>query len=356
MPLGVCRLTKARSFQSRDALHASATFSFSTATSYFCLNLGVFSVVNHHHHLITRFSLSPYTKNTVAQAIHDLVEAERQKKLLKWFAIITASLLLLTIAATVGLTYAVVVLSKDVNSQSTVFVEKSSGDPMVTGTPAIALVYDPTEASQLAQMFNNTAVTDFNGAGSRRLLGAADNCPILPVVSAVAYADFSYVQNRCAAINKASKRSSANPTFTLKVARKDPSGDCYAVNSRTNGCSTFTDTVTVTDDRCYLISSPTPLTCSVDGQSYSASLVWMDSARQSSTSYLLSCIGTCIDGKVQWGNACGLMKSQCPPGAVGRRRSLLGEGEVSMETYHGLEDDFGVKMNCESGRCFATTL
>jgi len=68
----------------------------------------------------------------VCDAIDQMVDQEKQTRLMKKLSIMFGILTLLSIAAIVGLTYAVVSLSKDVQDNNNVLVSKDSGLPMST--------------------------------------------------------------------------------------------------------------------------------------------------------------------------------------------------------------------------------
>ena len=71
----------------------------------------------------------------LCEKIEEMATIEKQRRLLKWATIITMVFALLTIAATVGLVYAVVALTKDTNvSSSGILVTKdSAATPIATG-------------------------------------------------------------------------------------------------------------------------------------------------------------------------------------------------------------------------------
>jgi len=72
--------------------------------------------------------------NEIADAVGELVGAEKDRRLLRWVAAIVVGVALLTIAATVGLTFAVVKLSQDVSvSESNAMVAKDSGAALEAG-------------------------------------------------------------------------------------------------------------------------------------------------------------------------------------------------------------------------------
>ena len=69
----------------------------------------------------------------VCVAIDQVIEAERHERIFKWAAIMAVVVAILAVAASAGLTYAVVVLSKDASvSDTNVLISKSSGDPLQT--------------------------------------------------------------------------------------------------------------------------------------------------------------------------------------------------------------------------------
>jgi hypothetical protein len=68
----------------------------------------------------------------LCQAIEDMVEAEKQNRLLKKLVIVAGVLSLLAVVAVVGLTAAVVVLTKEVKDDNGALVSKSTGRPMST--------------------------------------------------------------------------------------------------------------------------------------------------------------------------------------------------------------------------------
>lgn len=284
----------------------------------------------------------------VAEVVKDLVEAEKSRRILKWFSVVMAGLLLLTIAATTGLTYAVVALSKDIKADNGVMIEKVSGDPMLVGSPSIALIYDPNDAAVLAQVFNNSAVADIVGQG-RRLLAAEEYCSN-PAIEALALTSIDYVRSKCAYISKAGTDSK----FTLKV-QKATKSDCEVADTRQNyKCGSYQDHVIVTDEECNLLTQQ--LKCSSPGQSYTIGMIWADSliANGQPTSYFINCRGTCSDKNVVTFGQCGVARSRCPAGSTGagsgRRLQGSDESTAAMPTF----SIFGAEMNCQSGACFAT--
>jgi hypothetical protein len=66
----------------------------------------------------------------VCDAIDEIIRKEKTEKTLKWLLAGMAIFALLTIAATVGLTYAVVVMSKDTHVDGSVLQSKASGDAL----------------------------------------------------------------------------------------------------------------------------------------------------------------------------------------------------------------------------------
>ncbi len=72
--------------------------------------------------------------NEIADAVGELVRSEKDRRLLRWVAAIVFGVALLTIAATVGLTFAVVKLSEDVSvSDGNAMVAKGSGAALKAG-------------------------------------------------------------------------------------------------------------------------------------------------------------------------------------------------------------------------------
>lgn len=304
-------------------------------------------------------SLFPTPLFTVAQAVHELVESEKQAKLLKWFAAIVSGLLLLSVAATVGLTFAVVELSKDTQASDGLLLEKSSGGAMVVGSPTIALLYDPADDAAMAELFNATSVADLAPAATRRLLGATDSC-VDPQITALAIVDLKYVKKQCGYI----RTPSADRTFVLS----------WALGSRTTGkknskvlstcgdaagrlttkkgsskCTSLSDKVHATEDQCDLILDM-ELTCADPAaKPWRVAIMWLDSvfAPEKPTSYLLSCEGTCGPDRVVALSKCGVFRAQCPvvtaQQELGQRRLL---GAAGGATFNGMP------MNCESGQCF----
>ena len=98
----------------------------------------------------------------VCENIDAMVSLEKDRRMLKWVAIVMGVFALLTTAATAGLTYAVVALSKDTTVNSGVLTT-TAGDTLVFGTHSMRMGYDPAAAEMV-----ETAV---NGTG-RRLLAA----------------------------------------------------------------------------------------------------------------------------------------------------------------------------------------
>lgn len=70
----------------------------------------------------------------ICHLIEEMATVEKQRRLLKWAAIITGIFALLTIAAVVGLVYAVVVLTKDtkVSSSGVLVTKDASAAPIAT--------------------------------------------------------------------------------------------------------------------------------------------------------------------------------------------------------------------------------
>ena len=241
--------------------------------------------------------------------------------------------------------YAVVALSKDIKADNGVMIEKVSGDPMLVGSPSIALIYDPNDAAALADVFNNSAVADLVGSG-RRLLAAEDYCAN-PTVEALALTTIAYVRSKCDYIRK----SGTDSKFTLKV-QKAPNGDCLIVDKRQNyKCGTYQDHVQVTDEECKLVAQD--LKCSTVGQSYTVGMIWADSliANGQPTSYFINCRGTCTDKNIVSFGQCGVARSRCPLGTATAGRRLLND-EESAEAMPKFSI-FGTAMDCQSGACMA---
>ncbi|KAG7668470.1 hypothetical protein Ndes2526B_g03900 [Nannochloris sp. 'desiccata'] len=259
----------------------------------------------------------------VAQVIEELVEAENSRRLLKWFSAVMACLLLLTVAATVGLTYAVVAITKDIKADNNLMISKANGEPMLVGSPTIAVIYDPADAASLAELFNTTStMADLsNGAaGGRRLQAAADYCAN-PEVQALAMTTAAYVEKKCNYISQPGTDSQ----FTLKV-QPSVNGECTVADRRsTTSCSTYRDLVQVTSDQCDLFTRK--LSCTTPGQSYTVGLLWADSILRTErhASYLINCVGTCGQDKIVAFSKCGVARSRCMsgsgslPGARGRK-------------------------------------
>jgi hypothetical protein len=70
----------------------------------------------------------------LCEVLEELETSNRNRKLLRWVAIVTALFSLLSIAAIVGLTYAVVDLSKDTSVSNNVLVTKDDGNTLATAT------------------------------------------------------------------------------------------------------------------------------------------------------------------------------------------------------------------------------
>ena len=102
----------------------------------------------------------------------ELVRSEKDRRLLKWVAAIVAGVALLTIAATVGLTFAVVKLSQDVSvSESNAMVAKGSGAALEAGANIRAaslaeIMASPNPAAMLAHLTHLTVP----GAGDEDLV------------------------------------------------------------------------------------------------------------------------------------------------------------------------------------------
>ncbi len=232
--------------------------------------------------------------------------------MLKWFAAVMAGLLLLTVVSTVGLTFAIVYLSKDMKAaDNNVVISKSNGDPMIMGSPSIAVVYDPADGSALAELFNTTStMTDLSNGAGRRLQSAADYC-VSPEIQALAMTTAAYVEKKCQYISQPGTDSQ----FTLKV-QPSINGDCVVADRRSTGaCSTYRDVVTVTSDQCDLFTRK--LSCTTPGQSYTVGLLWADSILRTErhASYLINCVGTCGDNKEVSFSKCGVARSRCMPGS-----------------------------------------
>lgn len=282
---------------------------------------------------ITNAKLSPPL--AVAMVVEELVAAENSGRLLKKVAAVMAGLLLLTVVATVGLTYGIVYLTKDMKAtDNNIVISKANGEPMMMGSPTLAVLYDPADAASLAELFNTTApMADLiNGAG-RRLQSAADYCAN-PETQALAMTTADYVEKKCKYISQ----EGTDSQFTLKV-QPAVNGECTIAERRSTAtCSTFRDIVQVTSDECDLFTRK--LTCSTPGQSYPVGLLWADSILRTErhASYLINCIGTCGADKVVTFGKCGVARSRCMPGsepfpASGRRLLDENENAASMSKF-----------------------
>ena len=78
----------------------------------------------------------------IADAVGELVGAEKDRRLLRWVAAIVFGVALLTIAATVGLTFAVVKLSQDVSVSGSAMVARGSGAALEAGANLRPLALD----------------------------------------------------------------------------------------------------------------------------------------------------------------------------------------------------------------------
>jgi hypothetical protein len=270
---------------------------------------------------------------TVAQVIEELVEAEKSRRLLKWFSAVMAGLLLLTVAATVGLTYAVVSITKDIKADNNLMISKSSGEPMLVGSPTLAVIYDPADAASLIELFNTTSTMPdlSNGASGRRrrLQAAADYCAN-PEVQALAMTTAAYVEQKCKYISQPGTDSQ----FALRV-KPSVNGQCTVADRRSTAtCSTYRDLVQVTSDQCDLFTRK--LTCSTPGQSYTVGLLWADSIVRTNrhTSYLINCVGTCGQDKVVSFSKCGVARSRCISGSD----SLSAASGRKLQQIAGYED------------------
>lgn len=92
----------------------------------------------------------------LCDAIDDMVRSERQNRTLRWFLAGMTLFSLLTIAATVGLTYAVVALSKDTQVSGEALVAKDTGAALRTGVNLDAL--DPYNLAQTLASETDTAM------------------------------------------------------------------------------------------------------------------------------------------------------------------------------------------------------
>lgn len=93
----------------------------------------------------------------VVDAMEQMIKSEKQNRMLKWFLAAMTVFCLLTIAATVGLTYAVVSLSKDTKVGSdNALVNKNTGETLKTGANIQSL--DPFT---LSQTLNTTDAGNF---------------------------------------------------------------------------------------------------------------------------------------------------------------------------------------------------
>jgi len=224
-----------------------------------------------------------------------------------------AGLLLLTVAATAGLTYAVVALTKDIEADDNLMISKANKEPMLVGSPTLAVIYDPADAASLTELFNTTSTMEdlFNEAsGGRRLLAAADYCAN-PEVEALAMTTAAYVEKKCKYISQPGTDSQ----FVLKV-KPSVNGGCTVAGRRsTKKCSTYRDLVQITTDQCELFAEK--LTCSTPGQSYTVGILWADSTVRVNrhVSYLINCLGTCGQNKVVSFSKCGVARSRCMPGS-----------------------------------------
>jgi hypothetical protein len=70
----------------------------------------------------------------VCDAIDEIIRKEKTERTLKWLLAALALFSLLTIAATVGLTYAVVVMSQDTQVDGSVLQSKDTGEALRTGS------------------------------------------------------------------------------------------------------------------------------------------------------------------------------------------------------------------------------
>ena len=221
-----------------------------------------------------------------------------------------AGLLLLTVIATVVLTYAVVYLSKDIKADNNLMISKANGEPMLVGSPTLAVLYDPADAGALASLFNSTsALTDLS-TGGRRLQAAEDYCTN-PEVKALAMTTADYVLKKCAYV----AQTGTNSQFTLKV-QPAVNGECTVAERRSTAtCSTYRDLVQVTSDECDLFAKK--LACSTPGQSFTVGLLWADSVLRTErhASYLINCVGTCGTDKVVSFGQCGVARARCLPGS-----------------------------------------
>lgn len=103
----------------------------------------------------------------VCQAIDDLVEAEKQTKLLKKIAAIMGVLLALSIAAIVGLTFAVVDLTKEVSNSNGVLSD-TSGKALYTGEASLGVSNNPIYDKEMVDWFSGSA--DLNSTTGMRKL------------------------------------------------------------------------------------------------------------------------------------------------------------------------------------------
>lgn len=292
------------------------------------------------------------TMPAVCAAVDELVESEKQRRLLKWISIITGAFLLLTIAAIVGLTYAVVVLSKDVNSNEAIFVDKKSGSSMLVGKPVVSVVFDPNDAAALADVLNNSTVSDLTGSGRRLLDQSA--CPT-GSVRGVSVMPLSKVQALCTYLSK----PSVDHNIRLNV--KKNSRDCTLVTSggKTGCAGTSNADVFVTDDGCDIFDYD--MTCSASGLKTPVNLIWASDKARSNVAYSVTCQTLCDGVTASWGGSCAVSQLTCPIGVSAsdmtneqpmRRRQLKStlpssHREVPEVMIHD------VPMDCDSGRCFA---
>ncbi len=108
----------------------------------------------------------------LAGAVEQLVRAEKDRRLLKWVAAIVGAVALLTVAASAGLTFAVVALSKDVNvSGDGAMVSAATGAPLQTGAnvrPGVvsALLNPELEFDRAEELARLTHVRTYGGGAA----------------------------------------------------------------------------------------------------------------------------------------------------------------------------------------------
>ncbi len=240
-------------------------------------------------------------------------------------------------------------------------IEKNSGRPLTVGSPSIGIYFTESQLQSLSQLYNNTPSSVLENTFRRRKLMAIPNkvasCSN-PIIRALAIDPLSSVRDKCNYINKPGTDSKITFRISRGIDGKLTTEQFGAVTS----CGTFHDQIHVTEDQCSMILAP--VACPTIAANHTATIIWADSLLHQDhiASYAVSCKGVCSpEGTVEW-DLCGVSLHECPQRggvttstpASGRRLSDA-EEDLEEEVIVSLGDAMGVgmRMNCQSGSCFA---